>query len=55
MNRIFADSFYFFALLNPRDAFHERAVQFSSLVRRGAMQFLRAATLTSLSALPPTI
>jgi uncharacterized protein len=29
MIRIFADSFYFFALLNPNDAAHQRALQFS--------------------------
>jgi uncharacterized protein len=29
MTRIFADSYFFFALLNPRDPAHERAVDFS--------------------------
>ena len=29
MSRVFADSFYFFALLNPNDAAHERAFRFS--------------------------
>jgi predicted nucleic acid-binding protein len=37
MSRIFADSFYFFALLNPNDAAHERAVQFSNQHRRTAV------------------
>lgn len=31
MRRVFADSFYFFALLNPRDASHRKAVEFSRL------------------------
>ena len=26
MNRIFADSFYFFAILNPHDAAHSKAI-----------------------------
>ena len=29
MTPIFADSFYFFALVNPRDAAHRKAVDFS--------------------------
>lgn len=29
MKRVFVDSFYFFALLNPRDAAHERALRIS--------------------------
>ena len=29
MSEIFADSFYYFALLNSNDAAHERAVQYS--------------------------
>lgn len=29
MNEVFVDSFYFFAILNPRDAAHARAVDFS--------------------------
>lgn len=29
MNRVFADSFYFFALLNPRDEAHPQAKAFS--------------------------
>lgn len=29
MTRIFADSFFFFALLNPRDPAHAKAVEFS--------------------------
>lgn len=29
MNVVFADSFYFFALLNPKDRDHKRAVEFS--------------------------
>lgn len=33
MKRLFADSFYFIALLNERDAAHERATQFSRLNR----------------------
>jgi len=28
MNRVFADSYFFFAMLNPRDAGHARAVEF---------------------------
>lgn len=31
MTQVFADSFYFFALLNPRDAGHRKAVAFSQL------------------------
>jgi len=30
MTRVFADSFYFLALMNPKDPFHEPARQFSS-------------------------
>jgi len=30
MNRVFADSFYFFALLNPRDNSHQKALAFAS-------------------------
>jgi len=30
MNRVFADTFYFFAMLNPRDAAHHRALTFAS-------------------------
>lgn len=29
MNRVFADSFYFFALLNPKDRAHRKALEFS--------------------------
>ena len=29
MNRVFADSFYFFALLNPKDVAHRKAREFS--------------------------
>jgi len=29
MNRVFADSFYFFALLNPKDTAHRIALEFS--------------------------
>jgi predicted nucleic acid-binding protein len=29
MNCVFADSFYFFALLNPKDTAHRRALEFS--------------------------
>ena len=29
MNPVFADSFYFLALINPRDMAHERALEFS--------------------------
>jgi hypothetical protein len=29
MNRVFADSFYFFALLNPKDTAHRSALEFS--------------------------
>ncbi len=29
MTTVFADSFYFFALLNPRDPFHAKAVAFA--------------------------
>jgi uncharacterized protein len=29
MNRVFADSFYFFALLNPKDSAHRKALEFS--------------------------
>ena len=31
MNLIFADSFYFFALINPNDQSHNAAIQYSSL------------------------
>lgn len=34
MNRCFADTFYFLALLNARDEAHEKAVQYSVLSRR---------------------
>jgi uncharacterized protein len=30
VNDVFVDSFYFFAILNPRDAAHTKAVDFSS-------------------------
>lgn len=30
MNRVFADAFYFFAILNPGDAAHERARAYAS-------------------------
>jgi hypothetical protein len=30
MNRVFADSFYFFAMLNPRDDMHRKALQFAT-------------------------
>jgi predicted nucleic acid-binding protein len=30
MNRVFADSFYFFAILNPNDAAHARALAYAS-------------------------
>ena len=30
MNRVFADSFYFFALGNPRDSAHSRALAFNN-------------------------
>lgn len=30
MKRVFADSFYFFAILNPNDAAHRRALEFAS-------------------------
>jgi|LSQX01.3.fsa_nt_gb predicted nucleic acid-binding protein len=36
MTRVFADSFFFFALLNPRDAAHAKAVDFSRR-NRGAL------------------
>ena len=29
MKPIFGDSLYFLALVNPRDSFHERAVEFA--------------------------
>lgn len=29
MNRVFADSYYFFAVLNPKDCAHEKARQFA--------------------------
>ncbi len=29
MSPLFVDSFYFFAILNPKDAAHPRAVEFS--------------------------
>lgn len=29
MNRIFADSYFFFATLNPRDAAHKKAIDFA--------------------------
>ncbi len=29
MNRVFADSFYFFAVLNPRDRAHQKAREFA--------------------------
>lgn len=34
MKAVFADSFYFFALLSPRDAAHSRAVEYSQRDRR---------------------
>jgi predicted nucleic acid-binding protein len=34
VNPVFADSFYFFAILNPRDAAHARAVDFSRRTAR---------------------
>ncbi|MBX9789987.1 MAG: hypothetical protein K2Y37_13800 [Pirellulales bacterium] len=34
MKYIFADSFYFFALLNPRDQAHARAIELSSELSR---------------------
>src|SRR5260370_17682573 len=36
MTRVFADTFYFLALLNPKDAAHERAAAFT-LVFEGEM------------------
>ena len=30
MNRVFADAFYFFAILNPRDSAHKKALDFAS-------------------------
>jgi uncharacterized protein len=30
MNRVFADSFYFFAVLNPRDRAHQKAREFAT-------------------------
>ena len=30
MRRVFADSFYFFAILNPKDDSHQRALQFAT-------------------------
>ena len=30
MNRTFADSFYFFAILNPSDRAHQRALDFAT-------------------------
>ena len=30
MNRVFADSFYFFAVLNPKDDAHQRALEFAT-------------------------
>ena len=35
MKPVFGDSLYFLALANPRDAFHERAVQFARTWRGG--------------------
>jgi predicted nucleic acid-binding protein len=32
MNRVFADTYYFFALLNRNDEAHDRAVEFSNAV-----------------------
>lgn len=32
MSRVFADAFYFFALLNSQDKSHAKAVEFSRLV-----------------------
>ncbi len=29
MNPLFVDSFYFFAILNPKDAAHSKAIEFS--------------------------
>ena len=37
MNRVFADSYYFIALLNERDAAHHRAVGFSRNFRGGVI------------------
>lgn len=34
MNRCFADTYYFLALLNPHDEAHERAVEFNASSRR---------------------
>ncbi|MCC6124753.1 MAG: type II toxin-antitoxin system VapC family toxin [Pirellulales bacterium] len=30
MNRLFADSFYYFAILNPRDELHSKALEFAT-------------------------
>jgi predicted nucleic acid-binding protein len=30
MTRVFADSFYFFAILNPRDEAHQKALEFAT-------------------------
>ena len=30
MKRVFADSFYFFAVLNPKDDAHQRALEFAT-------------------------
>ncbi len=30
MNRVFADSFYFFAVLNPKDEAHRKALEFAT-------------------------
>ncbi|HJT36108.1 MAG TPA: PIN domain-containing protein [Pirellulales bacterium] len=30
MNRVFADAFYFFAILNPKDAAHQRALAYAT-------------------------
>lgn len=30
MNRVFADSFYFFAVLNPKDDAHRKALEFAT-------------------------
>jgi hypothetical protein len=34
MNRVFADTFYFLALLNPQDKAHGRAVAYTCFVSR---------------------
>jgi uncharacterized protein len=47
MKRVFADSFYFFALLNPRDEAHSRCVEYSA--ERSPCMLTTAWVLTELA------